>query len=371
MRTIACLIALAAATGAATTIASAKERTKTPTTTAPTSKRSLTDFLPTALGDAKRQKDPPPSPSAPKPPEPRDAHAAYLLPDPRFVNVNLMWVRDLTFEQAQYRVHVPGERDENTAARLSHEGIDVDGLFVQRTQYLPAPGGKSGAGKSEARALLADKIVVLVSVEKATTPNEPIEWLRKLDLAGLTAFAAGAAAPAPATTTADPAPLPALDDGLPRVVDEPLGKGDGDSVLPAGPEGPPPPLTLFVVHADPKPLKKGEPKQVKMRIVNASKKPVTLFLNSGDPSGPGAFSFSVDDADWLPVEVEHRHDGKLITHKLAPGKDYLLSIGPDLQFRGHLVKVRYQTGDQHHALCKDCWVGTVTSSALAVPGDRL
>jgi len=336
MRMIACLIALAGAASAASTVASAKPPAKAPATRAAAPGKSLADFLPAELGDAKRQKDPPPSPAAPKLSEPRDAHAAYLLPDPRFVNVNLTWVRDLVFEQAQFRVHVPGEQDQDTAARLSHEGFDVDGLFVQRTQVLPAPGGKSGAGKSEARALVADKIVVLVSVEKPATPNEPIDWLRKLDLAGLAAFAAGAP--------------------------DPIGGSDIDA---------PPPLSITVVHADAKPHKKGDPKHVKMRIVNQSKKPVTLFLNSGDPFGPGAFSFSVDDSDWLPTEVEHSHEGKLITKTLAPGKDYVLSLGPDLQFRGHVMKARYSTGDAHRALCKDCWLGTVTSPAFAVPGERL
>jgi len=333
---IACLIALGAATNAVSTVASAKAPPKTPGAKAPASGKSLADFLPAELGDGKRQKEPSPSPGDPKPAEPRDAHAAYLLPDARFVNVNLMWVRDLVFEQTQFRVHVPGEQDEDTAARLSHEGFDVDGLFVQRTRHLPAPGGKGGPDKSEARALLADKIVVLMSVEKAAAPNEPIEWLRKLDLAGLAAFAAGAP--------------------------DPLGGSD---------IGPPPPLAIVMVHADPKPPKKGSPKDVKMRIVNQSKKPVTLFLNSGDPFGPGAFSFSVDDADWMPIEVEHSHDGKLITKTLAPGKDYVLSLGADLQFRGHVLKARYLTGDEHRALCKDCWLGTVTSSAFAVPGERL
>src|SRR6185437_14448632 len=119
------------------------------------------------------------------------------------------------------------------------------------------------------------------------------------------------------------------------------------SPAPPAPESAAPPFAIVIVHADPEPHRKGDPKDVKFRVVNQSKKPATLFLNSGDPFGPGAFSVAVDDSDWLPIEVEHRHDGKLITRTLAPGHDYLLSLGPDLQFRGHVVKVRYLTDDKH------------------------
>jgi hypothetical protein len=154
--------------------------------------KSLEDFLPVTLAGAKRQKEPPPPLGMPPASGPRDAHGAYLLPDPRFVNVNLMWVKDLAFEKAQFKVAKAGETDENLTLGLKLEGFDVDGVFVERTQYLPTADGRRG-DKSEARALLGDRIVVLVSVERPTDANEPLDFIRKLDLRGLTTLATPAA----------------------------------------------------------------------------------------------------------------------------------------------------------------------------------
>ena len=157
-----------------------------PAGTAVAKEKALADFLPAKLGDIKRE--------PPLPPDPLMgdtsggiAHAAYLLPERRFVNINLMWVQELAGERAQFRVRRPGETKDSPAAGLQHEGFEVDGLFVQRTSY-------TRSRKSEVRALLADKIVVVLSVESAKEPNEPLEWLRKMDLQGLTAFARSKAA---------------------------------------------------------------------------------------------------------------------------------------------------------------------------------
>ena len=147
--------------------------------------KALADFLPAKLGDIKRE-----PPSRPDPllgdTSGGVAHAAYLLPERRFVNINLMWAQEPAAERAEFVVHRPGETKESQAA--GYEGFDVDGLFVQRTSY-------TRSRMSEVRAVLADRIVVRLSVENAKEPNEPLEWLRKMDLQSLTAFARKAPAP--------------------------------------------------------------------------------------------------------------------------------------------------------------------------------
>lgn len=181
MTFVAAIVLLAAALTSSAATAKSKPAAKA---------RSLEDFLPAALGGAKRQKElPPPASGAAPATGPGDAHAAYLLPDARLVNVNLTWVKDLAAERAQLKVQQAGETNEDLAAGLKHEGFDLDGVLVQRTQYLPTADGR-GDDKSEARALLGDRIVVLVSVERPTGSNEPVEWMRKLDLRGLAALAA-------------------------------------------------------------------------------------------------------------------------------------------------------------------------------------
>ena len=112
-------------------------------------KKTLKHFLPDKLGDVKRERPLPPglgmAPSD-------DAHASYLLPERRFVNINLMWVKDLSFEKAQFRVHAPGETNGD------HEGFDVQDR-------------RHAVGRN------------------AKTPNEALEWLQKVDLKSLAAFA--------------------------------------------------------------------------------------------------------------------------------------------------------------------------------------
>jgi hypothetical protein len=145
---------------------------------APAKRKALEEFLPPTLGDGKKQ---PPLHDLGS-----NAHAAYLLPERRFVNFNMRWV-DASEAKVVFRVSKPGETRENTAAKLSHEGFEVDGFFVQRTSHLPTP-GRAGGGKSEAKVLLGDRLLVEVSVERPKDRNEPLEWLRKLDLRGLAAL---------------------------------------------------------------------------------------------------------------------------------------------------------------------------------------
>jgi hypothetical protein len=102
------------------------------------------------------------------------AHGAYLIEEERrFVNVNFTEVVDLEFEKAQFRVG-KGESKEDGAIA----GQEIDGRLVQRTSY-------GSPAKSEATVLLADRIVVRVSVEKAKDPDEAIAYLKALDLSGL------------------------------------------------------------------------------------------------------------------------------------------------------------------------------------------
>ena len=104
-----------------------------------------------------------------------DAHAAYLLPERRFVNINLMWVKDLSFEKAQFRAHAPG---------------GIKATAKASTSTARCFGEPASPTPTRARcALLADKIVMMLSVENAKTPNEALEWLQKIDLKSLAAFA--------------------------------------------------------------------------------------------------------------------------------------------------------------------------------------
>jgi len=146
--------------------------------------QTLADFLPATIGVAKRRPETPPPPAA-APRKTRNVYAAYQLPEGRFVNVNLLWVKD---PGTHFKVHRPGEKVDSETTPVRYEGFEVDGFFVQRTQGMPAsdPGGTT----SEASLLLADRLLVIVSIERPPDPNEPVEWIRKLDLPGLAAFAA-------------------------------------------------------------------------------------------------------------------------------------------------------------------------------------
>ncbi len=104
------------------------------------------------------------------------AHGAYVLEDdsgPRMVNVNLMEVVDLEFERAQF---VVGQGETKNGGNTV--GKEIDGRLVQRKFY-------GSPAKSEVTVLLVDRIVVRVSVEKATSPDEGFAYLAELDLAGL------------------------------------------------------------------------------------------------------------------------------------------------------------------------------------------
>jgi hypothetical protein len=341
--------------------------------------KSLEAFLPAKIGGGRRERELRLPPLGGRPDGgPKDAHAAYLLPGRRYLNVNLMWVKDLAFEEAQFRVSAPGETHEDEAAYLSHEGFEVDGFFVQRTQYLPRPDGHGG-DKSEARALLADRIAVLVSVERPNEPDEPVKWMRKLDLRGLAALARQAEAARFAAmrravneafrhkdaqgrpkgilrleVAGQHGPLPDLTD-------------DGDDAAPGSdptpPSPPPSPLRLVIEHVSHGPGSK----HVHARLVNDGKEPITLLLDSGDAFGPKTFSFTADGAPAIPIEDGQHHDGRVITRVLQPGSDYLVDLGPDDQLRGKRVEARYKVDAKMRGRCNDCWMGETATATLALP----
>jgi hypothetical protein len=149
---------------------------------APVAKKnaSLDDFMPARLGGIDRMK----AIEGDFGPTPPDAAAAYLSQAiGKSINVNLMQVHDLKFSRAQFHGLAAGQTKESPAAKLSFKGFEVGGFKVERTQYL------TESKKSEARALLADKVDVMVSVQPADNPDEAIDYLKQLDLAGIEAFA--------------------------------------------------------------------------------------------------------------------------------------------------------------------------------------
>jgi hypothetical protein len=325
--------------------------------------KSLEAFLPAEIGGVKRERELQLPPLGGRPRGGRkDAHAAYLLPGRRFLNVNLMWVKALDFEKAQFRVSAPGETHKEEAAYLNHEGFEVDGFFVQRTQYLPRPDGHGG-DRSDARALLADQIVVLVSVERPKEPDESVEWMRKLDLRGLAALTR----PSNAARRA----------ALKRAIEEAFrhkdaqGRPKGMLMLEVAGQRPipdvmgnePSPLRFAIEHVSHGPGSK----HVHARLVNDGKEPITLFLDSGDASLPKTFSLTVDGAPAIPIEVEHRDGGGPITRVLQPGSDYLVELGPDDQLRGKRVEARYTVDAKTRSRCTDCWTGQAATATLAVP----
>lgn len=104
------------------------------------------------------------------------AHGAYVIDGgkgKRMVNVNLMEVVDLEFERAQFVVGKGESKDDGNTV-----GKEIDGRLVQRRFYGSPP-------KSELIVLLADRIVVRVSVESAASADEGFAYLADVDLAGL------------------------------------------------------------------------------------------------------------------------------------------------------------------------------------------
>ncbi len=138
--------------------------------------QTLDSFVPAQLEGLERA-GPPPDIGVTE--GPLIAHGAYRIQedgDARLVNVNLIEVVDLEFERAQFKAE-NGESLEGGAIT----GQEIDGRLVQRRAYGTPP-------KSEVIVLLADRIVVRVSVEKAEDPDEALRYLAALDLAGLEAL---------------------------------------------------------------------------------------------------------------------------------------------------------------------------------------
>ena len=110
------------------------------------------------------------------------AHGAYLVQKgdrSRYVNVNLAEVVDLEFERAQFVVKAGESRSSAGSDVLAKE---VDGRLVQR-RYSPR------MKTSEVIVILADEVIVRVSVEQANNPDEAFEWLAVIDLQGIEALA--------------------------------------------------------------------------------------------------------------------------------------------------------------------------------------
>ena len=149
-----------------------------PAPVAVTHARSLADFLPPSLDGLSLQT----FDDAALLPQGGAAGAYLDSKTGRSINVNLMPVTELKFSRAQFHDLKPGETKEAPAARLSFKGFDVNGYQVERTDFL------NGPRKSEAIAIVADKVDVRVSVQPSTDPDESVALLKQLDLAGMNAF---------------------------------------------------------------------------------------------------------------------------------------------------------------------------------------
>ena len=140
---------------------------------------SLADFLPASLDGVPLQTFEDPAFALPR----GGAAGAYLdAKTGKSININFMPVTELKFSRAQFHDLKPGETKNAPAAHLSFKGFDLSGFDVERTDFQTDP------RKSEAMAIVADKVDVTLSVQPSTDPDESIALMKQLDLAGMNAF---------------------------------------------------------------------------------------------------------------------------------------------------------------------------------------
>ncbi len=170
--------ASASAASAALDAPSASAAAAPPTT--PKSPKSLADFLPASLeGTPLRHMNNMLLGGLPG----GAAIGSYLdMTHRRAININLMPVQDVATVRAQLHGLKPGQTRKSPAAKLAMKAFAVKGFTVVRTEYLDSK-------KSEAEALLVDKVNVRLSVDPASDPDESVKLIKQLDLPGIAAFA--------------------------------------------------------------------------------------------------------------------------------------------------------------------------------------
>ena len=149
---------------------------------APKTRTTLADFLPEAIGGIPmdRATDDGPTSSLPVL---NVALGAYIdAATPKSILVTLVPGGDLEFARGRFHKLKAGQSKEIPEAHVSLRAFDVNGTLVVRTRQLATM-------KSEAFALLKNDVSVNIVVDPASDPDEPVRYMRDVDLVALAALA--------------------------------------------------------------------------------------------------------------------------------------------------------------------------------------